>query len=128
MACINCDEYTCTEPIPTCTGLLNIGFPFEATTGEVRIWVEKQISGERLDYVQRVEGYSSGVLVDLTNPREQFYNEFDGVYVMWVTNIEDDRSSPLALTIQGLDYNKLGVTFVRTRGNKFPEATAKPII
>ena len=127
MPCINCDEFTCVEPISTCTGSLNIGFPFDATTGEVRVWVEKQISGERLDYVQRVNGYSDGVLVDLSNPREQFYNEFDGVYIMWVTNIEDGRNDPLSLTIDGEEYSKLGVTFVRTRGKEFLEETAKPI-
>jgi hypothetical protein len=119
MACTNCEEFTCVKPVPTCANFLNIGFPFTATTGEVRIYVEKLIGGQLIDMIQKVNGYSSGILVDLSNPREQFYNEFDGTYKIWATNIEDGRNDNLPLTIEGVDYTSLGVEFVRTRGKKF---------
>ena len=128
MACVNCEEFTCVEPVPTCTSFLNIGTPFDATTGSVRIYVQKNINGETLTYIQKVDAYAGGVLVDLNKPREQFFNEFDGIYVMWVTNMEDDRGAPLLLTIDGVEFSRFGVPFVRTRGKQFNEVTVEPIV
>jgi len=91
--CNTCEVLTCSCPIPVCKDTLILG-TVTAISANVFIWVKKQNGAE---IIQAFTTPASGeVRLDLTDPSQAFYNEFDGQYQIWVSDAtgyicEEDR-------------------------------------
>lgn len=126
-ACNDCDPFTCTEKIPTCASLLNIGFPIDTENNTVSVFAQKLIGGEPYVEVVTFDGYTDGISFDISDP---FFNEFDGIYLIWATDGGEDvePGERLILELDGGQYTLYGVEFIRTRGKAFNEITIVPIV
>lgn len=127
--CSTCDTFTCTKPIPECATTLNLG-QVTATTGEVSIYVYYTIGGEEILYRQNYDqaGYTADIILDLALPITEFYNRFNGIYKIWITDNEDNIHERLTMTASdGTTATIWGVEFVRVEGNDITTAEIVPV-
>lgn len=125
--CNSCEDFTCTEAVPTCASLLNIGFPIDTLSNTVSVFAQKLLGGEPFVQVVDIDGYTDGISLDIT---DSYFNEFDGIYLIWATDSGSDvePKDRLTLELDGVgQYTLYGVEFVRTRGKTFNEITIVPI-
>lgn len=126
--CSSCDTFTCAKPIPECAETLNLG-QVTATTGEVSIYVYYTIGGEEIIYRQNYDqsGYTDDIILDLTLPIPEFYNRFNGIYKIWVTDNEANMNDRLTMTASDNTTATIwGVEFQRVEGSDITEAIIVP--
>jgi len=113
--CNECPDFTCACPVPVCADRLNLGTIADLNT-PVYVWIEKQ-NGK--SYLQSTTSGAAGeVSLDLTDPHADFYNEFDGLYLIWVTAggyyCDEVR---LVMTQFGTIATTWGIRFARSEGH-----------
>lgn len=112
--CSSCPDFQCANDIQQCALTLNIGDTI-SDTGEVTIYIEKNINGSPVVKAQAYNqsGYGD-IILDLTFPSKSFYNSFDGLYKVWVTNKADNIEEKLTLTAGGVNAKVWAFNFVNT--------------
>lgn len=114
--------------IPSCKHTLILGKITKFNTS-IWIFVEKQ---NGFTYIEATTSAADGeVRLDLTQPSKEFYNEFDGQYQIWVSDItqgaytcEDDREA-LKVGVTG-GITTWGVNFERTSLSQGGSIQLKP--
>jgi len=115
-SCSPCESYRCTCPIATCINSLVLGNIADVNT-DVYIFIQKQNGAE---WIQAATSNASGtVILDMTDPSKDFFNQYDGLYKVWVTggNPYFCDEQKLSITINGLTSYTYGITFFNSATN-----------
>ena len=131
--CDPCDSFTCLKDLPECADTLNLG-QVTATTPLVDIYVMygDGIELHRQPYDQ--SGYIADIILDLTKPfknglpNKDYYNSFNGLYKIWVTDRGANITDRLPMTADnGLSDEIWAVKFVKVDVNILTDLIAEPI-
>ena len=111
--CDPCLDITCTDPIPTCADYLNLGVIQDAESLDVIIYSRYFIDGSPVITAQyrEIESYTGEVVMDLTEPAKEYFNQYNGLYEIWVTDLSGEMFDMLTLTKDTIDSVCYGVTF-----------------
>ena len=122
--CAPCEEFQCICNVPSCATLLNLGQIPNVNT-QVFVQVQKQNGAQ---YLQSFISLADGtVRLILSDPNEAFFNQFDGLYLVWVTLggylCENDK---LEMTASGTVSTMYGFSFEKAVGSSVGEVFATP--
>lgn len=122
--CAPCPEFQCICNIPECATLLNLGQIPNVNTS-VFVQIEKQNGAQ---FIQAFTSLADGtVRLDLSDPDTNFFNHFDGLYMVWVTLggylCENDK---LEMTASGTISTMYGFAFEKAVGSSVGEVFATP--
>lgn len=112
--CNACESYSCGGDIEQCVSTILLG-RIAYTSTQVYVHVIKQNGAE---YIQAVTSDSSGyVTLDVTVPDCDFYNAFDGTYIVYIMRggyfNDGDK---VTVTCPGGTYTAVGFKFRNTLG------------
>ena len=84
---MSCPTYINTKPVPVCCETLTIG-TITALNTAVKVYITKS-NGARI--VQDTTSSAAGlVTLDMTDPESEFYNEYDGLYLVSIGTTLND--------------------------------------
>lgn len=124
--CNQCPEFTCTKPVPECALQLCLGTP-DSSSDTFNVYIEKQ-NGAR--YVQEIEGvyfYANEICIDLEDPNSEFFNEYDGLYKIWVTEADAGITEYVTMLQDGIESTMYGVNFKKIVGSVIDYVDIEPI-
>lgn len=127
--CDPCDSFTCLKDLPECADTLNLG-QVTAVTPLVDIYVMYTLGDDIVIHRQAYDqsGYIADIILDLANPNQDYFNSFNGLYKIWVTNRDDNITDRLTMTADnGLSDEIWAVKFVKVDNNILTDLIAEPI-
>lgn len=112
--CNPCDEFSCACDLFECLSTVLLGRISSLNTA-VYVHIKKQNGAE---YIQATTSDGTGyVTMDTTLPNSAFFNEYDGLYQIWIMRggyfCDGDKQ---AVTCPGGTYTTVGVKFKKTNG------------
>lgn len=127
--CNPCEAFTCTEPVPTCINSLNLGEIPGAASTEAIIYVQYNIGGDEVITSQQVtlNGQDEAVL-DMTTPNKDYYNQYIGIYKIWVTDNDTTPDVRLEMIRETITSELYGVTFQKVEGFSQNLVNITPIV
>jgi len=108
---MSCPSYINTKPVPVCCDTLTIG-TITALNTDVKVYITKA-NGARI--VQETTSSAAGlVTLDMTDPESEFYNEYDGIYLV---SIGTDLNNLYTITIGSETNTVVGFKVNNYKGN-----------
>lgn len=116
--CINCPDPSCACPLPECATTLRLG---TITLLNTQVFVHI-VKANGAEYIHSVTSTAGGFVdVDLTEPNKDFYNSYDGEYLIFVmSGGYFCEGGKLTVTSPGGAWTTASVTFRKSDGVVYP--------